>query len=177
MEAGRYLSGRQTIAGDANLAAGNIKKGVSIFGVAGSHEGSGYSITYNDSGGLMNYIINQKVALAKVRFTPTYAYLPSTHVSTGQWALLAPEVSNVSAVYALDFVDVKVNQKTGKVYPNRPLVWCWDDSSISFKIQTGQGSYMTHTGTGRLAMRQPVYQNGDDCSCSVNFVDAWCQLG
>ncbi|RKI52467.1 hypothetical protein D7V86_25895 [bacterium D16-51] len=145
--------------------------------MAGSHEGSGYSITYNDSGGLMNYVINQKVALTKVRFTPTYGYLASTQVSTGQWALLAPEVNNVSAVYALDFVDVKVHSKTGKIYPNRPLVWCWNDSSISFKIQTGPSSYTTHTGSGRLAMRQPVAINGDDCNCSVNFVDAWCQLG
>ena len=38
---GRYLTGTQTIKGDVNLVAGNIKSGVSIFGVAGTYEGSG----------------------------------------------------------------------------------------------------------------------------------------
>lgn len=38
--AGTYLTGKQTISGDANLVAGNIKSGVSIFGVSGSYSGT-----------------------------------------------------------------------------------------------------------------------------------------
>lgn len=41
--AGTYCTGMQTIEGDANLVADNIKSGVSIFGVSGSYEGSGSS--------------------------------------------------------------------------------------------------------------------------------------
>jgi len=36
--AGQYLSGAQTIKGDANLVAANIKSGISIFGVTGSYQ-------------------------------------------------------------------------------------------------------------------------------------------
>lgn len=46
IESGRYITGTQTIEGDSNLVAKNIKSGISIFGVAGSFEGS------SSSGGL-----------------------------------------------------------------------------------------------------------------------------
>lgn len=42
---GRYLTGTQTIKGDANLKAANIVKGVSIFGVTGTAESGGASPT------------------------------------------------------------------------------------------------------------------------------------
>ena len=39
ISSGTYLTGTQTIAGDADLVAGNIKSGVQIFGVTGSYSG------------------------------------------------------------------------------------------------------------------------------------------
>ncbi len=41
--ASQYLNGAQTIKGDANLVAGNIKSGVSIFGVTGTYASGGSS--------------------------------------------------------------------------------------------------------------------------------------
>lgn len=45
---GTYLSGTQTIKGDANLVASNIKSGVSIFGVSGSYTGSSSGSSSNN---------------------------------------------------------------------------------------------------------------------------------
>lgn len=52
---GTYLTGTQTIKGDANLVAGNIKSGTSIFGVTGTYGGStpnlqSKSVTYTTNG-------------------------------------------------------------------------------------------------------------------------------
>ena len=41
ISSGQYLGGAQTIKGDTNLVAGNIKKDVQLFGITGTYEGSG----------------------------------------------------------------------------------------------------------------------------------------
>lgn len=46
---GQYLSGAQTIKGDSNLVASNIKSGVSIFGVSGTYSGSSSSGSGNNN--------------------------------------------------------------------------------------------------------------------------------
>lgn len=52
---GKYLTGVQTIKGDANLLAGNIKEGVTIFGVVGTYAGEDprplYTISFSANGG------------------------------------------------------------------------------------------------------------------------------
>lgn len=64
--AGQYLSGAQTIKGDANLVADKIRSGYSIFGVAGSYVGStiSYTETDNDSGGKTVSIVVTEPAAA-----------------------------------------------------------------------------------------------------------------
>ena len=60
ISSGKYLTGTQTISGDANLVAGNIKKDVTIFGVTGAHEGGStptgtINITTNGTHNVTNY--------------------------------------------------------------------------------------------------------------------------
>lgn len=62
LAAGQYLIGAQTIKGDANLLAGNIKSGVSIFGVTGSHEGSSGGIDTSDATATSGDILSGKTA-------------------------------------------------------------------------------------------------------------------
>lgn len=61
INAGQYLTGAQTIQGDANLIPANIASGVSIFGVTGTHQGGGGTDT-SDATATQADIVNGKTA-------------------------------------------------------------------------------------------------------------------
>lgn len=79
--AGTYLTGAQTIKGDSNLLAKNIKNGVSIFGVNGSYNGPEDDITdavrFFDYDGtiLYSYSKDQFLALSTMPANPSHTGL------------------------------------------------------------------------------------------------------
>ena len=58
---GQYLSGAQTIKGDANLVAANIAKGKSIFGISGTYTSDANAVAGNILSGKTAYVNGSKI--------------------------------------------------------------------------------------------------------------------
>ena len=81
---GQYLTGVQTISGDANLVAENIKSGVEIFGVTGTHSGSTAVITETELPGGGTHLQVSAVDLSNDTVAPENLLSGYTaHDSTG----------------------------------------------------------------------------------------------
>lgn len=74
---GTYLTGTQTISGDANLVAGNIKSGTTIFGVTGSYTGGGGTLTVATKT-LTNTAVSQTLSFTSLSGQPKYWFLRVT---------------------------------------------------------------------------------------------------
>ena len=126
ISSGVYLTGTQTISGDANLIADNIASGVSIFGVTGTHFG-GYDVSDATASaadirsGLTAYIASGKA-------TGTYApYLEFTNKT------VAVEDWTSDATYA--------------VYPLKATVACEGATAdmfpyVEFSTQDAENGYL-----------------------------------
>lgn len=80
---GVYTTGVVTVSGDSNLVAGNIKSGVSIFGVSGTLE-SGYVFKTFSKSQFMTLTVENDVTVIEIFVSD----LPSTATILGFWAFI-----------------------------------------------------------------------------------------
>lgn len=74
---GTYLTGTQTISGDANLVAGNIKSGTTIFGVTGTYSGGGGTLTVATKTATLS-AVGQTLSFTGLLGTPKYWFVKTT---------------------------------------------------------------------------------------------------
>lgn len=109
INAGQYLSGAQTIAGDPNLIASNIKSGKTIFGVKGSFVGENmmrpliYEGSYKNGFSFVN--ANKKMNVSAREFIPCdftqrfTGYIPNTSVNITEPSLLIKTQINTNITH------------------------------------------------------------------------------
>ena len=78
ISSGTYLTGTQTISGDANLVAGNIKSGTTIFGVTGNYTGGGGGTLTVATKTLTNTATAQSLSFTSLSGEPKYWFLRVT---------------------------------------------------------------------------------------------------
>jgi putative uncharacterized protein (fragment) len=109
--AGKYLSGVQTIKGDSNLVAGNIKSGVSIFGVAGS---------YSPSPSITSATLT--VSSNKVTIKSGYTLKSTVFIVITDISVRASSRDNLSSiVYGVDFTFTMTQSGTTITIPEQSV--------------------------------------------------------
>lgn len=106
ISAGQYLSGAQTIAGDADLIAANIKSGVNIFGVAGTYSvsmilssGSGSVYVGNGTANVSVSVSNYNYCIAFCSGNIDNNINPTQGIFTSNTVLAVSTSPNYTTVY------------------------------------------------------------------------------
>jgi len=130
---GQYLSGAQTIKGDANLVAANIAKGKSIFGISGTYTSDANAVAGNILSGKTAYVNGSKItgsmpSRSATTYTPgtsnqTIAsgqYLSGAQTIKGDANLVAANIAKgksifgISGTYTSDATATAADIKSGK---------------------------------------------------------------
>ena len=109
INANQYLSGAQTIAGDANLTAGNIAQGKEIFGVTGTFTNDADATAESMQLGVSAYVKGQRV----VGTAPIQAAKTVTPTTTEQTAVASGSFTTGAVKVAGDANLVAENIKEG----------------------------------------------------------------
>lgn len=139
---GRYLTGAQMIKGDSNLVAENIKSGVSIFGVTGTHEGdTAMQTTYTTVIDGVTWYIE---IMRRTNDDGTYKYFISRLSTKGFYTKTISESNSQSTtVYTGTAIDYSGNAITMQkaVYDYKTYEYEeWDEGAYDYVTSTAYAS-------------------------------------
>lgn len=158
----RWLTGSQTILGDSNLIASNIKSGVNIFSVTGTYSGESithYVAVYDTEGDPNNYVLyNNTQYHGGDYFEAIENDTITIHIAT----------SNSYKVYLRGELVSTSNNYAYTVWDNCAVDFRTDDNGYSAYISESEvpsdytsGQYITPTTYEQVAARQDDYLNGN----------------
>ena len=140
-----YLTGTQTILGDADLVAGNIKSGVNIFGVAGTYAGTNRAVTATPSESAQTITPGTGyTGLSSVYINPVSNTYIGSQVATKAATTYTPGTSNQTI--------------SGSTYLTGVQTIVGDADLVAGNIKSGVnifGVNGTYTGTNRAATATP----------------------
>ena len=140
---GVYTTGAITVKGASSLRAENIKKGVSIFGVTGTHVGGNVATGY----ALIEYTTKKKFTVSGLGFTPSNLILMLDFYSTlaeGQGAALSGHAAMVLGVMAGEWNMCQFVNTAGTLIHAED----WTTSSyISLNVSFKYGSFTVETAS------------------------------
>ena len=172
VSSGYYTGGDVTVKGDSNLIAGNIKSGVSIFGISGTYEGSGGNTSLEDSfvnKTITNYTNDRITAIASYAFCyysklTTISFPVATSIGSYAFQYCSslttisfPEVTNINtcafqSCYKLTTANFPVATKIYRsVFYN-----CYKLTTANFPVATSVGSDAFYNCSSLATVSFPV---------------------
>ena len=131
ISSGRWLTGAQTIKGDANLIASNIKSGVSIFGVSGAFPPRATDVNWHNNTNSTIIVLSSGVDHhSKIDISPNSTY--TTHYNT---------LGNLSAniAYSSSNARISVREVADKVENSNSYESAYKDYIAYFFLKGSDG--------------------------------------
>lgn len=156
----QYLDGDQTILGDENLITGNIKNGISIFGVEGSQ-----------------YVINTEWQDSRAASASNLQEGRVAFVNGAQITGNTPTLSNAEVIITPTTEDQVISTQSKKVFIDKGLTVLGDENLVAENIRSGVtifGVEGTYKEAG-ASIEVPIWINtetaGDTLGANLYFRD------
>ncbi|MCX4249090.1 MAG: hypothetical protein OSJ65_04940, partial [Bacilli bacterium] len=165
---GQYLSGAQTIKGDANLVAANIAKGKSIFGISGTYTSDANAVAGNILSGKTAYVNGSKIT-GTISSKGAATYTPGTSnqtIASGQYLSGAQTIKGDANLVAGNIVKGKTIFGVTGTYTSS------DDYLIMFSVAQNSTFWWTATKTitKLIIVTNDARTNGDNARIKINGI-------